>query len=351
MTDFPRARFSEHGRGLFSPREIERLMRVEFDRAQRHKYPIVCMIVGVDRLGQLQDLYGYESKDEILQGVIGVLRGATRDSDYLGFLQDDRLVALFPHTAPETGGLLAKRLLAGAKKLRFERDGRSLRISLSIGVSHNRHEGALSFDTLVGVAEEGLLVADAAGGDRYVETELYQLYEKKRRARSAERERRELFAEPPPPPAPAGPAPAPAPARTAASLLGETVLDLLQSQGFSPESLGAIDRSTLLAMIARLSDEKSDATIAQVEEERRKVDLLERRIAKLTQQLGITEDELKRVAGMKGIDLGVASIYRSVQGISDEASNKEKKREMMKVIFEANFELKKQIGESPAGAT
>jgi diguanylate cyclase (GGDEF)-like protein len=326
-------------------------MRVEFDRAQRHKYPIVCMIIGVDRLGQLQDLYGYESKDEILQGVIGVLRAATRDSDYLGFLHDDRLVALFPHTAPETGGLLAKRLLAGAKKLRFERDGRSLRISLSIGVSHNRHEGTLSFDTLVGVAEEGLQVADAAGGDRYVETELYQLYEKKRRARNAERERRELFGDAlplPPPPAPA--AVAAPPARTAASLLGETVLEMLQGQGFTPEALAAIDRGTLLAMIARLSDEKSEATVAQVEEERRKVDLLERRIAKLTQQLGITEDELKRVASMKGVDLGVASIYRSVQGLADDASNKEKKREMMKVIFEANFELKKQIGERPAGA-
>ena len=100
MPEFPHTRFSEQAQGLFSPVEIERLMRAEFERAQRHKYPVVCMLIAVDRLGQLQDLYGCESKDEILQEVIGVLRSATRDSDTIGFLQDDRLLALFPHTAP-----------------------------------------------------------------------------------------------------------------------------------------------------------------------------------------------------------------------------------------------------------
>ena len=346
MPEFPQARFGEQRQGLFSPVEIERLMRVEFERAQRHKYPVVCMLIAVDRLGQLQDLYGYESKDEILQGVVSVLRAATRDSDYLGFLQDDRLLALFPHTAPEAGGLLARRLLAGAKKLRFERDGRSLRISLSIGVSHNRHEGTLSFDTLMNVAEEGLNVADAAGGDRFVETELYQLFERKRRARESDRQRQEIFAAPFPsaPSAPAAPTPA--------SLVGETILELLASQGVHVDSVAGLDRDTIARLIKGLRDERASVVDEQsIEDERRKVDMLERRIAKLTHLLGITEDELRRVASMKGIDLGLASIYRSVQGLADDESQKEKKREMMKVIFEANFELKQQIvTERPAGA-
>jgi diguanylate cyclase (GGDEF)-like protein len=353
MPEFPSTQFAEHGRGLFSPVEIERLMRAEFDRAQRHKYPIVCLLIAVDRLDQLQDLYGIESKDEILEGVVGVLRGATRDSDYLGFLRDDRIVALFPHTAPESGAMLAKRLLAGAKKLRFERDGRSLRVSLSIGVSHNRHEGTLSFDTLLQVAEDGLEVADSGGGDRFVETELYQLYERKRRGRGAEPAARPeaVLA---PLPSPAGMPPlAPGPAEpTPAGRLGEAILDLLASQGHSLDSLASLDRDAIAQLIRSLADEKSAAPSEDLDEARRKVDVLERRIAKLTHLLGITEEELKRIAAMKGLDLGVASIYRTVQGLGDDAAQKEKKREMMKVIFEANFELKQQIGtQSPPRAS
>ena len=43
------------------------------------------------------------------------------------------------------------------------------------------------------VAEEGLSVADQGGGDRYVETELYQLFEKKRKKEELAKERKERF--------------------------------------------------------------------------------------------------------------------------------------------------------------
>src|SRR5258705_511169 len=129
--------------GIFSPRELESQMRIEFERAQRHKLPIVCMLVAVDRLAQLQDLYGHESEQEILRSVIGVLRASTRDSDLLTPLADDRLLAIFPHTPPDVAAGLARRVLAGARKLRFERDGRTLGVSLSIGVAHNQHDGSL----------------------------------------------------------------------------------------------------------------------------------------------------------------------------------------------------------------
>lgn len=354
MPDFQHARFSDHGQGLFSPAEIERLMRAEFDRAQRHKYPIVCMMIAVDRLGQLQDLYGYESKDEILNAVIAVLRAETRDSDYLSILQDDRLLAVFPHTAPESGAFLAKRMLSGMKKQRFERDGRSLRISSSIGIAHNRHEGTLSFETLVRVAEEGLRVADAAGGDRFVETELYQLFEKKRRAEEMTRERQELFAVAggAAPPAPFSAAPS-APPVQPANLLGETVLEILAAQGIQIDSLAGLDRETIARVIKEFQDARSRSAAPETDDPQETIDLLERRIAKLTHALGVTEEELKRVAALKNIDLGLASVYRSVQGLSDDALNKERKREMMREIFHANYELKKRLAPAsgpPAGS-
>ncbi len=73
---------------------------------------------------------------------------------------------------------------------------------------------------------------------------------------------------------------------------------------------------------------------------RRHIDVLERRVAKLTQLLGQTEADLRRLASMKDVDLGVASIYRSVQGLSSEEGAQAFKRSLMREIFQANLELK-----------
>jgi diguanylate cyclase (GGDEF)-like protein len=329
-------------RGLFSPRETEHLMRVEFDRSQRHGLPLVCLLIGIDRLSTLQDLYGRETREEILAAALAALRRITREHDLLCALQDDRIVALFPQAAPEIGALLSRKLLEAARELRFEREGRSLRISFSIGVAHDRHMDAISFDTLVAVAEEGLAVADAAGGDRFVETELYQLVEKQRRARELQAQRAAAPAAPAPPPAP-GPAAASAAALARAPKLGDTLLDVLAAMGVRVDDPNSLDRDSLTRLLFRLQDERVPLSHAELAEERRKNDILERRIAKLVSQLGITEEELKRIAQMKNIELGIASVYRDVQGLGGVESQGQRKREMMKEIFTANFQMKREI--------
>lgn len=345
MQEFASTRSQSPSGGMFTPREIEGQMRVEFERAQRHKFPIVCMLIAIDRISQLQDLYGQESKTEILRAVHGVLRTSMRDSDLVGWLADERLLAIFPHTPPEVAATLAKRVLTGARKLRFDRDGRTLGVSLSIGVAHNQHPGSLSFETLVRVAEEGLAVAHAAGGDRFVETELYQLFEQRRRHDATRRTREEAFVGASPYSearlAPLQPAADP---RTKEERLRE----LLSSTGYGTEEFKNLDMDTVVRAIQSLRESSGAQSEDDLEAARRRIDILERRISKLTQALGITEEELQRIAGMKGIDLGIASVYRSVQGLSDDAAQREVKLQMMREIFEVNFEAQRR--EDPGGA-
>jgi len=69
------------------------------------------------------------------------------------------------------------------------------------------------------------------------------------------------------------------------------------------------------------------------------VELLERRIAKLTALLAQAEANLRRIAAAKSIDPGVASIYRGVQGLSEEDAALDLKRNLMQRIFQANLEF------------
>ena len=79
------------------------------------------------------------------------------------------------------------------------------------------------------------------------------------------------------------------------------------------------------------------AASRQSQDER--LELLERRIARLSHNLGLTEEQLQRAMEMKGMDPGAASIYGEVQGLIDGSSDKKLKKDMMAAIYEANIEL------------
>lgn len=76
---------------------------------------------------------------------------------------------------------------------------------------------------------------------------------------------------------------------------------------------------------------------------RKKVDLLERRLAKVSGLLESNELEIRRLRQMKATNSGLASEYREVQGIAADDDQAEAKKEMMSAIFGANLKLHERI--------
>jgi hypothetical protein len=109
----------------------------------------------------------------------------------------------------------------------------------------------------------------------------------------------------------------------------------------TPESMRVekelMERSTIL-----LEEMRRRSAAHQIRQRDDHVDKLERRVAKLVQSLEATEQALQRVAAMKNIDTGIASLYRAVQGLSVDESNRALKKEMMEMIFKANIALQKK---------
>jgi diguanylate cyclase (GGDEF)-like protein len=159
---------SDPGAGVFSLSQIRHLMRVEFGRAQRYGYPLSCLVIGIDRMDGLRDAHGYEFRETVVAAVIELLQQETRTCDYLGRLMDDRLMAILPHTTADGAQATARRILAAARKLAFPTSTESVRVTLSIGISHYEDDNTLFFDSLVEAAEGALAEAVKGGGDRLV---------------------------------------------------------------------------------------------------------------------------------------------------------------------------------------
>jgi len=324
--------FGGSHKDLFSQAQIQHLMRVEFDRAQRYRYPLVLLVIGVDRLGQLQDLYGANVKDEIQRGVAGVLRTSTRASDSLGYLVDDKIVVLVPHTPSSGAEVVARRVLEAVRNLRFDCDGRTTRVTVSIGGAHNNRKGQLVFGTLLEVAEAGLRVAREGGGNRYVHSDLYEFFERKR-AQDAARV-------PPPLPSSAG-------GDVALGALGDRIRELFGLGPGDDDLLARIQREVVASALREVQEQVRRTLPSETRGQAERIELLERRIATLSESLGMTEAELRRVLAQRSTDTGVASAYKNVQGLSASAVQAELKKVLMSKIFEANVELQRQLSAQP----
>jgi GGDEF domain-containing protein len=295
---------------------------------------VVLLAITVDRLSQLADLYGVEVKGEILDALVFRLRAASRSSDFLACTWDDVVLVVVPHAEPQGTAALAKRVLQSARSLSLDCDGRVMRVTVSVGGAHNHRHEDVAFETMLEVAMAGNEVAQRAGGDRYVHSELYEFFQRKRERETAGR-----------PAAPAEAAPAPVDIAGIGDLIGDKIRELFGLSDADASLVARIERQVTAQLLIELRARQAGPARPD-EDAQRKIELLERRIAKLTGQLGLTEEQLQNVLRMKSLDPGIASIYGSVQGISADEAQAQLKRELMGKIFKANVELREKLGGS-----
>jgi GGDEF domain-containing protein len=335
---------STSGQQKLSVAQMLHVMRVEFHRARTQRYPLVCAMVCVDGLDAALEQHGYGVKPLALRAAYDALRQTCREEAYIGMalMAGDRIMAVFPNLAPSRGADFGRALSGRTISVTPPGGTEALTLSLSLGMAHNLlAETNSSFEGIVQISGRALTMARDGGGARYflwreAEAELEQL-------RGELAERRKVFEE------------QHAVLREEVAEVGELqkseVLDRLQSlfAGVTrTDEIAALERQVLELAAKELYEERHKAVQAQVAEHKQLIDQLERRIAKLTQILGVTEEELKRVMAMKAIDSGVASIYSEVQGLSGSDDQAQTKKAMMSVIFQANLAFQKR--ETPAAA-
>ena len=121
--------------------------------------------------------------------------------------------------------------------------------------------------------------------------------------------------------------------------LHERVLETFRNYAEGRLTQEDLQREVLEIATNLAEDERRRTIEERVRDHRNQVELFERRISKLNVSLEETESALAHLEKSKDADHGVASVYRTVQGLSHNEAHKRLKNALLRKVFEANVAL------------
>lgn len=154
--------------GLFNRRYLEDSLIQELARTKRRGTTLGVIMVDVDRLKEVNDTFGHEAGDLLLQTVGQWLQTNIRAGDISCRYGGDEFVIIFPDASLETTDHRARQICEGIRGLRIDHKGKPLcAVSVSIGVAGFPTHGETR-DALLAAADAALYAAKQQGRDRAV---------------------------------------------------------------------------------------------------------------------------------------------------------------------------------------
>ncbi|MFZ1827749.1 MAG: diguanylate cyclase [Candidatus Competibacteraceae bacterium] len=149
--------------GLFNRRHFFAMAGQEFERSQRYSHPMAVLMLDVDHFKSINDTFGHQAGDQILQAVARIMRDTLRGADLLGRYGGEEFVMLLPETSLLTAVATANRLCAALSTEPIATDKGPWPLTVSIGVAALMDHAELSLDRLLDWADQALYGAKQAG--------------------------------------------------------------------------------------------------------------------------------------------------------------------------------------------
>jgi diguanylate cyclase (GGDEF) domain len=152
--------------GIANRRHFEWRLSEEVERARRYKYPLSALLLDLDHFKQVNDNYGHQIGDIVLQQVAQRLKSSLRRTDFLARYGGEEFVVLAPQTPAERAVILGERLRQViAESPITVADDLQIRITLSVGIAvfpdHAQNESEL-----IGAADAALYKAKQMSRNR-----------------------------------------------------------------------------------------------------------------------------------------------------------------------------------------
>jgi diguanylate cyclase (GGDEF)-like protein len=143
---------------LFNRRYMEETLDREISRAERDSFPISVVMMDVDRFKSINDRYGHQAGDAVLQTLGTLLLENTRISDIACRYGGDEMVVVMPGATIEAAANRAREWCAAFSTLEFTLGEVRVKGTLSLGVAGFPAHGRTP-NELLGAADKALYQA------------------------------------------------------------------------------------------------------------------------------------------------------------------------------------------------
>jgi diguanylate cyclase (GGDEF)-like protein/PAS domain S-box-containing protein len=153
--------------GLSNRRAFLMRARQEIERAVRNGRPMSVVMIDVDHFKAVNDRYGHDIGDLVLQSVAATVEGGLRNSaDVAARFGGEEFVLLLPETTVSGAQQLAERIRVAFERAVVETEQGAVRFTASFGVEAFRSDVDVAIDTVLKRADDALYRAKASGRNR-----------------------------------------------------------------------------------------------------------------------------------------------------------------------------------------
>lgn len=149
--------------GLYNRRYFNQILDYELNRAKRYHQPLSLVFIDLDHFKDINDTYGHSVGDQFLKQISQKLFSLFRTTDLVARYAGDEFVAVLPATTPEGAMILAKRIQETLGDYQIMVRGRTLQVSVSIGVDTYENAEGIGGVTLIDRADKAMYEAKSNG--------------------------------------------------------------------------------------------------------------------------------------------------------------------------------------------
>ncbi|MEE9910388.1 MAG: GGDEF domain-containing protein [Deltaproteobacteria bacterium] len=148
--------------GVNNRRSLETHLREEIERHKRYGHPLSLIMFDIDHFKHVNDTYGHQCGDYILQVIAELICKSIRSEDILARYGGEEFCCVLPETPLSAAVILAERFRKKIADHVFEYQEHRVQLTISLGVSAMGASTATS-DMLLKNADDGLYVAKNRG--------------------------------------------------------------------------------------------------------------------------------------------------------------------------------------------
>ena len=151
--------------GIFNRRAFMHALESEIVQVKRSNTPLSLLVLDIDRFKQINDTFGHEIGDLVLQYFVQRIRELIRNNDIFARIGGEEFALLLPDTSQEEARILAERVIQQIELLDLTHIVPTLKMTVSIGLSF--YEKNMSSRALIQKADKHLYKAKNTGRNQF----------------------------------------------------------------------------------------------------------------------------------------------------------------------------------------